>query len=150
MKKLTLMVLAVVLCFSAMVQAQEIPRDKRVEIEKMLRLTGMEKLINQMMTQMTAAMSAQMPEVPKEFWTKFQEKINVRELMDKIVPLYDKYYTLDDLKTVNAFYESPTGQKILSTLPQITQESMKIGQEWGMKIGQQAAAEAKAELDKKK
>jgi hypothetical protein len=51
---------------------------------------------------------------------------------------------------VNAFYESPTGQKILSTLPQVMAESMKIGQEWGEKIGREAAEEIQAELKKKK
>ena len=60
-------------------------------------------------------------------------------------PLYDKYYTLDDLKAINAFYASPTGQKVLTSLPQIMQESMKIGQEWGAKIGAQAEEEIKQE-----
>jgi len=43
---------------------------------------------------------------------------------------------------VNAFYESPAGQRMLSTLPQLMQESMEIGQEWGEKVGRQAAQEA--------
>jgi hypothetical protein len=34
------------------------------------------------------------------------------------------------IKVVNAFYESAVGQKVISTLPQVMQESMKVGQEW--------------------
>ena len=134
-------------CFS--VAHAEIPKEKRAEIEKMLRLTGMEKLMEQMKTQMIAALKGQLTDVPEEFWTKFQQKMDMRELLEKIIPLYDKYYTIEDLKAVNAFYESPAGKKVLGTLPEIMQESMKIGQEWGAKVGRQAAEEAGKEPKKK-
>lgn len=112
----------------------------------MLRLTGMTKLVEQMKTQMISGLKTQIGALPEEYWTKLQKKMDTKELFEKMIPLYDKYYTTEDLKAVNAFYESPAGQKILSTLPLIMQESMKIGQEWGMKIGQQAAEEAKQEM----
>jgi uncharacterized protein len=115
----------------------------------MLRLTGMEKLMNQMKGQMIASLQKQMPTVPQEFWTRFEKKMDMRELLERIIPVYDKYYSLEDLKAVNAFYESPVGQKVLSTLPQVMQESMQIGQAWGESVGRQAAAEAEAESKKK-
>src|SRR5215469_13530327 len=80
------------------------PPDKRKEIEKMLRLTGMEKLVGQMEMQMITAWKAQMPQVPELFWTKFQQKMDTRELIEKVIPVYDKYYTTEDIKAVNAFY----------------------------------------------
>ncbi len=98
---------------------------------------------------MLSSLKTQMPQVPELFWTKFQQKMNTSDLIEKIVPIYDKYYTLEDLKVINTFYETPTGQKVLSTLPQVMQESMKVGQEWGEKIGRQAAEEADQELKKK-
>ena len=61
----------------------------------------------------------------------------------------DKYYTLEDLKAVNAFYESAAGQKILSTLPQIMQGSIKIGEEWGRSLGKKAADEVQRDLTAK-
>src|SRR5262249_37125135 len=113
------------------------------------RLTGVERLVGQMETQMLSAMKTQMPQVPELFWTKFQQKMDTRELVEKIIPIYDKYYTIDDLKAINGFYETPAGQKVLSTLPQVKQESMKAGQEWGEKTGKQAAEEAEKELKTK-
>lgn len=148
MQNLVLLVLIII--FSSISEARaEISKEKRQQIEKMLRLTGMEKLMVQIKTQMVAGLKVNMKDVPEAFWQKFQLKMDTRELLEKIIPLYDKYYTIEDLKAVNAFYESPAGQKVLSTLPQITQESMKIGQEWGAKIGEQAAAEAEEESNKK-
>jgi hypothetical protein len=148
MKKLT--VLALIMIFSSVpVTHAEMSKEKRQEIEKMLRLTGMQRLIDQMQTQMLTKLKTQMPQVSEIFWNKFQQKMDTGEFIEKIIPLYGKYYTIEDLKAVNAFYESPAGQKILSTLPQIMQESMKIGQEWGERVGKQAAEEAEQELKKK-
>jgi uncharacterized protein len=149
MKKLIpVLVLSLGFCLAA--AGAEVSKEKRQEIEKMLRLTGMERIVSQMMTQLVASLKGSLTDVPEEFWTKFQEKVKAQDLLEEIIPLYDKYYSLEDLKAVNAFYESPAGKKILATLPQIMQESMKIGQQWGAKIGRQAAQEAEEEMAKKK
>jgi len=148
MNKLVILPLLVLFSFVVTVQADVSP-EKRKEIEKLLRLTGVEKLSEQMMNQMLTGFRAQMPQVPETFWTKFQQKMNTRDLIEKIIPLYDKYYTIEDLKAINAFYESPAGQKVLSALPQLMQETLKIGEEWGQRIGQEAAEEAEEELKKK-
>ena len=114
----------------------------------MLKLTGTEKLMTQMMNQMIAGLKAQSPEVSEEFWTKFQKKLDTHGLIDQLIPIYDKYYTIDDLKAVNAFYESPAGQKVLTVLPSLMQESMKVGQEWGTKIAADALDEIRQEKKK--
>src|SRR5579863_1850314 len=147
MKKLLLSAILIISSFAFSAHADIAP-EKRAEIEKMLRLTGMEKLTQQMMAQMIDGFKKQMPDAPSDFWNKFQQKLDTHELIEKIMPVYDKYYTVEDLKAINAFYESPAGQKILSTLPQVMRESMQIGQEWGARIGKQAAAEADAESHK--
>jgi hypothetical protein len=144
MKKLLAAIL-IIICAYASVARADIAPEKRKEIERMLKLTGMEKLMAQVKGQMINSLKREMPNVPEDFWTRFEKKMDVHELTEKIIPLYDKYYTLDDLKAVNAFYASPAGQKVMSTMPQLMQESMKIGQEWGEKIGKQAAEEVQKE-----
>lgn len=116
----------------------------------MLKITGMEKLMDQMMKQLIDSLRVNMKEVPDEFWERFSKKLKPTEMIEMIIPLYDKYYSLDDLKAVNAFYSSPAGQRVLSTLPQIMQESMAIGQKWGEKVAQEAAEEALAEMKQKR
>ena len=148
--KLIKIITVILLLNSGVLLHAEIDKDKRQEIETMLRLTGMERMVDQMMSQMIQSMSANMKGVPPEFWPRFAKKINSAELIEKIIPLYDKYYTLEDLRAVNVFYASPAGQRVLQTLPQIMQESMKIGQAWGREIGERAAAEVIAEMKEKK
>ena len=126
-----------------------ISREKETEIRRMLQLTGTQKLMEQMKSQMITALRAQITEVPDEFWIRFEKKMDMSEMIEKIIPLYDKYYSLEDLRAVNAFYSSEVGQRLMTTLPKITKESMAIGMEWGKRIGEEAEKEARAEAKKK-
>jgi hypothetical protein len=47
------------------------------------------------------------------------------EMMQAMIPVYQKHFTKGDLAALNAFYSSPTGQKVLEELPAITGESMQ-------------------------
>jgi hypothetical protein len=142
MKKL--FILAITVIFACLSTAHaEVSEAKRVEIEKMLRLTGTEKLMSQMITQMLSGFRAQNSSVPPEFWTKMEKEMDPHDLLDQIIPLYDKYYSLEDMKAANAFYESPAGQRILKAMPDLMQESMKIGQKWGMEKAQHITEELK-------
>ena len=127
-----------------------IAKEKVVEIQKTLRLVGMEKLMDQMKTQMFTMFREKTKDVPEEYWKRAESKFDMAELMQLLIPLYDKYYTIEDLKALNAFYESPVGQKVLSTLPQITQESMKIGQAWGEDVARRVEREVQAEFKEKR
>lgn len=74
------------------------------------------------------ATDAQIAEVKKEF--------NVDQLVDLLVPVYQKQFTEEDVKAFLEFYNSPAGKKLISKQPEIMQESMIIGQQWGMGIAQ--------------
>ena len=139
------------LALSAAESAQPIiSKEKVAEIQKTLRLVGMEKLMSQMKEQMFTMFRQKIKEAPEEYWKRAEAKFDTSELLQLIIPLYDKYYTTEDLKALNAFYESPIGQKVLSTLPQITQESMKIGQAWGEEVAKRVEREFQTEFKQKR
>jgi hypothetical protein len=148
MKKLSALILIVFFSLASNLHA-EISKEKQQEIEKLLRLTGGEKMVKQRMSQIISAFKEKLPELPPDFWNKFERKADFHGLIEKLIPIYDKYYSIEDLKAVNAFYETPVGQKVLLTLPQVMQESMQIGMEWGEKLGKQVAEEAEQEKAKK-
>jgi len=148
MNKLILIMVFTIASFISIAQA-EVPADKYQEIVKMLQLTGTEKLLGEMKLTMINGMKASMPKVPATFWTKFESKMDMAALTEKIIPLYDKYYTLEDLKAINAFYRSPAGLKVLSTSPQIFQESLAIGRKWGEQMGKEASEEFEKESGSK-
>jgi uncharacterized protein len=46
------------------------------------------------------------------------------EMIQAMVPTYQKHFTKGDMDGLLAFYTSPTGQKLLREMPAITAEAM--------------------------
>lgn len=118
---------------------------KAAEIKKLLDLTGVLKLMDQMKTRMLESFKDQHPGVSPDVWKHVDQEMDMNQLLNDLIPLYDKYYTLDDLKAANAFYESPAGRHFLAATPQLMRESMQIGQAWGQKVGQRVAGDVEAQ-----
>lgn len=47
------------------------------------------------------------------------------DLIQAMIPAYEKHFTKSDMDALVAFYSTPSGQKILRELPQVTAESMQ-------------------------
>lgn len=56
------------------------------------------------------------------------------ELLNLMVPLYQKSISIADLKVINKFYQTPVGKRISAAQPKILTESMQVGQTWAMKV----------------
>jgi hypothetical protein len=55
----------------------------------------------------------------------------IDEMLDAMVPIYQKHLTKEDLDAILAFYSSPVGQKLLREQPAMMQEGMQVGGEIG-------------------
>ncbi|MFZ1805726.1 MAG: DUF2059 domain-containing protein, partial [Cyclobacteriaceae bacterium] len=97
-------------------------------------------------SQMFTMFKQQFSTVDEETWTSFEtefKNVSINELEDLLVPIYQKHMTIEDLKELIKFYETPVGKKFALKTPLIVQESMQVGQQWGMKIGQDFAKKMK-------
>lgn len=118
--------------------------EKRKDIRRLLDLTGAGQLGMQVMSNMIPQFKQMLPNVPEQFWADFAKKLNPNELVDLVVPIYDRQLSHGDIKQIIAFYQSPAGKRLVAAQPQITQESMDVGREWGAKLGQKVQDELKA------
>jgi len=132
MKKL-IFVLAIVIGSSAFSIYGQTKND---DILKLLRISGTDKLADQMMNAIIPQFKQLVPGIPDAFWVKFREKLNINDFVLACVPAYSKYYTHDEIKQLIKFYESPLGKRMVEVTPLISQETMIIGQQWGEKLGQ--------------
>ncbi len=57
------------------------------------------------------AMKLAMPRVPEKFWDKYRQLISIDELQNRLVQVYDKHYTSDELNDLLKFYDSPFRKK---------------------------------------
>ncbi|NWJ49438.1 MAG: DUF2059 domain-containing protein [Bacteroidetes bacterium] len=139
MKRLLFTLLICGLTFSAFSQSNT----KNEKIRALLEITGSAKLGKQVMSTMIASFKNSLVNVNLEFWNEFEKSVKTEELVELIIPLYEKYYTEKDIDQLIAFYNTPVGKKMIATMPQIMQESMAIGQNWGRQLAEKLAKELK-------
>lgn len=68
------------------------------------------------------------------------------DLTTQIIDVWANNFTIDDLKGLRAFYNTPLGQKLITTLPAVTQQGMTAGQGWGQRVYQAAIQKHKDAL----
>ncbi|MFZ1684544.1 MAG: DUF2059 domain-containing protein [Candidatus Zixiibacteriota bacterium] len=79
--------------------------------------------------------------VPDEYWDQIYKSFSVDTLFERMIPIYAKYLTDEDVQALVVFYSSPAGQRYSKALPAITKDAVQVGNEWGQEIV--AAAMAK-------
>jgi len=142
-----IIILSIAVLFSVVGMTQSISHEAK--IRQLLELTGSAKIGVQVINQLKPLLMKSNPEVDTKFWDEFMSEIKPDELIDLIIPLYQKYYTDEDIDNMIIFYNSSTGKKAISVMPQLMQESMKIGQAWGFEISQRAINKLKLKGYKK-
>jgi uncharacterized protein len=139
--------------------AAESPRKvsptKEANIRQLMEITGAKNLGDQMMKagidQFRASVTESQPDNPRAkqfveaFVVGFQKHFDVSSLSNKVVPIYDKYLSEEDVKDLVAYYQSPLGQRMLKALPEIARESQEAGFAMGEKAAQQTFEDLKAD-----
>lgn len=119
------------------INIKKLSEDKRTLVIELLQLVNAKKQSQQVLDSMIQAM-------PVDVQFSFKEALNADEMMKLVIPVYERYLTIDDLKNVIAFYRSPAGKKLLDAQPKIMKDSMIV-----MKVYVQKKLSEKMNLEKK-
>ncbi len=145
-----LITIALGVCGFSENKVEAVSKEQEIEIRRMMKITGMNQLLDQMIEQMLNSFKMSAPDVPAELWTGLRAEMKVDEVLELMLPLYAKYYSAEDLHAINNFYESPAGKRLLAKMPQLMHESMEVGQKWGQAAGERVAQKIQAEREAKK
>lgn len=147
MKPQHYMIFLILVFFSTV--AHGITPAKERDIEELLELMGntsiTEELANGLVTVVISQERERYPKMPKDVEYAISDVVyNVvhehsEYLNSKIIPIYDKYYTHEDIKNLIEFFKTKTGKKYGSVASPMAQEFIPIAQKWGEKIGPIAA-----------
>ncbi len=159
-KKLALMVFSIALLLPQALRAEDVHSEKRADIRKLVELTGMAGMVRQMMgtmaEQFVSTLRRRSPDIPEGaivIVRKDTEEVMSSHiegpggLVDRVVPIYDKYFTGEELKGLIAFYQSPLGRKVIAAMPLLMQESMAAGREWGKGLAPLLLQRIRADLE---
>jgi len=146
-----------ILCGSALA-ARAASEEALALARDIIKLSEAPKLMDSMMAPMKQMSSAMMPaDMPAE------EKAKAEKMMEKMIevmkpemekfiksmePIYAEVFTVDELKAMKAFHESPAGRALIAKQPQLMEKMMPAMMEMMKtlqpKIMEAAMQEAKA------
>jgi len=67
---------------------------------------------------------------PKDRRLEMENLFDISGVIEAIIPVYNNYYTEEEIKKLIQFYESPVGKKLLEVTPKIIVESAKASIEY--------------------
>lgn len=120
------------------------PDSHRQEVETLFRLTQMEQKIDESVQSVAQLQLRQDPSLAgkQEALMAFLEKyIGWNAIREELAKMYMDTFTEDELKAMNAFYITPTGQKVITIVPELVQQrNMLAMQRLQANIGELRAA----------
>ncbi|HEX7124434.1 MAG TPA: DUF2059 domain-containing protein [Thermodesulfobacteriota bacterium] len=159
MAALALIVAAAVSLPPSLHAAEPLTAAKGEDIRRLLQATGALSVAQLMseavVSQMSAALKRARPDLPAHVFDVLAETVNevIAEEMvarggfvDAMILLYHRHFTHEEIRGLVAFYETPLGRKAGSLAPIMSQEGLRIGQQWGESLGPKIAERVKARL----
>jgi uncharacterized protein len=147
MKFLPSIITVVFLLTSSLGYCEELTLEKKNAIEEMLEVSGTLEMAMYMASTVSGNLvqnyKKSKPDIDPKAFDIIQEEIiagfhdevvTKKSLTPFLYPIYNKYFTLEEINELIRFYKTPIGQKVVSAMPLATQDSMKATQEWGLKI----------------
>jgi uncharacterized protein len=124
-------------------QAQLVDYAQRTEVARLIELSGAaqgaEQMIALILPPIIDSLRASNPDLPERALTVAQEVLTTElrrrvtgegGLIEKLIPVYEKHYSPEEIQELIAFYESALGRKMVKLLPVLMQEGATAGQQW--------------------
>lgn len=89
----------------------------------------------------------QFNEVGDQLKAEFQPRVN--ELIQGIAVAYAQRFTMEELRRIQAFYQSADGQKLVRTIPSIMEETFGRSQQWSQVVTRDIVARFREEFAKR-
>ena len=77
---------------------------------------------------------------------KLRSRFNSAELIERVIPIYDRHLSHAEITKLIEFYQTPLGRRILEVMPGIMEEAQTAGGRWSEEIFQQIIAELEEEF----
>ncbi len=116
--------------------AAPVSREKEADLRRLLELVLPRDRINQSLNEVIGAMKTVMPQVPEKVWQEVVGEIRLdsETVLRLYLPIYDAYYSADEVKQLISFYETALGRKALRNAPLIEAEATLQGEAVGREL----------------
>jgi hypothetical protein len=129
MKTGTLTTLLFSVCLMMPVLAAADDNSHREQVDILFKLTRMEQKINESVESVAELQLRQNPALEAkrgQLIAFLQRQIGWDAVKEDLYEMYMQTFTEEELKTINAFYMTTTGQKVIVIVPQLVQERNRL------------------------
>jgi hypothetical protein len=121
------------------------------QIREFLKLTHTVELAHTQMAANLKQMRTSSPDyIPASFWIDVQRAMMTISIPDLCIPIYQKYYSQEDMAAALAFYRSPAGRRIVSAEPAVVSVLNNAMIQAGVRVGEKIGIKYKDQLEKLK
>lgn len=133
MKKLKIyyLLFALIFCFNVTSYSQttdkkQIMQDtvKANEIKLLLKVSGTTDFAYVIIDDVMSNYKKMIKEVPEDYWIKLKQQIDISSFTSKIVAVYDKRFSVEEIRVLITFFQSPVGTKWAVSLKDMNDEVM--------------------------
>jgi len=140
-------------------QSEATPIDpaKLADLQKLFEVSGSKKNVHEMIGAMLNSLRPQlesgMPpgersqQVVTAMLRKLGSLIDSDEFFLHLAQIYDNFFTQEDVRDLIKFYESPAGKHFAAVMPQMTQQFVRVTQQWVAEREQQKQRKGVASAD---
>lgn len=100
------------------------------QVRRLMDVIGLGKSLSQMNTEVATNMKQALPCVSSTYWEGYIDSNSSKDFIGRLVPVYQKHFTADEVDGMVKFYSSPLGQKVLTEMPLALAEANQAGQQW--------------------
>lgn len=110
-------------------QDKTVTEEYKSALKKIMEISGTSTTTDDLFPKLLSVMKLNAPEKDEAYWNEFakkwKEKIGNR-VIEICAPVYQKHLTLEDLKAVTDFYDSPVGKRYKEGTVSVMREAMPL------------------------
>ena len=125
----TCMVMLFALTLPVSAQRTNATDEYKETMKKIMKLSGASTTTDDFSRKLSSMMKFHAREKDEAYWNEFAKKWKEKienKVLEMYMPIYEKHLTLEDLKAVVAFYESPVGKRYAETSLIAMNEAMPL------------------------
>jgi len=113
------------------------------QVRQLMDVVGVGKMLSQMNSQAVTVMQQSLPCIPASYWQGYMDTNGTQQFIGRLVPIYQRHFSADEIDGMLKFYRSPLGQKVITEMPTTMGEANQAGLQWSKERSDQMIAELK-------
>lgn len=107
---------------------------KQAKIKEFISLNGSFPLSKEVEKQLILDYKKKYSNIPESAWSVIEKKVNVDDLINKVVEIYGGRFNENEIDQLLVFYKSDLGKKLIQNSSYLISEIQTASRDWGMNV----------------